>query len=158
MEWLQAQVVRPGVRNILLTHHQLFSPFESRAFDRTLHTKVAPILPSITGWFWGHEHRPIVFADHQGIRARCVGRGAVPANVPCGTLKFGVPVAHVDERAAPGTRNTGIHGFALVTISGPTLQVEYIDEFGALWFTESWRLTGSSVPIWSLREVRWKTR
>ena len=71
-----------GAKSILLSHHQLFSPYESRAFDRPLHRKVNPMLSRIHAWFWGHEHRCIIFGDHLGIKARCIGHDAIPVEVP----------------------------------------------------------------------------
>ena len=41
-----------------------------------------------------------------------------------------------DQRPAPGTTDEGVHGFALLKISGATLNVSYIDEFGTEFFAE----------------------
>jgi hypothetical protein len=41
-----------------------------------------------------------------------------------------------DERPAPGGSH-GLHGFALLRFDGPALQVDYVDEFGTVWFTET---------------------
>lgn len=134
--WLAAQLQVPNRRNVLLTHHQLFSPFEDRAFDRKLHKKVSPLLGGVHAWFWGHEHKAIVFGQHLGIHARCIGHGAIPERVPYGNPKFPqIPVVAMDERAAPGGSHN-IHGFALLTLQGPQLRVEYIDEFGATFHQE----------------------
>lgn len=134
-EWLAAQLQTAGTKNILLTHHQLFSPYEKRAFDRKLHDKVGPLLTRVFAWFWGHEHKAIVFDQHQGIRARCIGHGAIPEHVPYGAKTFPVPVRAMDERPSPGT-SEGTHGFALLKFNGSALNVSYIDEFGATWFSE----------------------
>ncbi len=135
-EWLAAQLRNSGPRSVLLSHHQFFSPFEKRAFDRKLHKKVRPLLGNVFAWFWGHEHKAIVFDKHEGIHARCIGHGAIPTSVPFGTPRFpDVPVVAIDERAAP-SGSDGIHGFALLQFDGPKLKVSYIDEFGTLWFEE----------------------
>src|SRR5689334_15683219 len=46
-DWLAAQLQAGGAKSILLSHHQLFSPYESRAFDRPLHRKVNPLLSRV---------------------------------------------------------------------------------------------------------------
>ena len=134
-EWLVAQLGAAGPKNILLTHHQLFSPFESRAFDRKLHEKVQPLLGQVFGWFWGHEHKAIVFKQHLGIHARCIGHAAIPENVPYGSPAFpNVPILRIDER--PGPDGDNMHGFAVLRFSGAHLHVDYIDEQGTTWFSE----------------------
>jgi hypothetical protein len=134
-DWLVAQLGASGPKNILLTHHQLFSPFESRASDRKLHQKVEPLLDKVFAWFWGHEHKAIVYGKHKGIHARCIGHGAIPEDVPYGNPKFpDVPILKVDERQGPDGDN--MHGFALLRFNGNRLQVSYIDELGATWFSE----------------------
>lgn len=134
-EWLAAQLQASGPRNILLTHHQLFSPFEPRASDRKLHEKVGPMLPRVFAWFWGHEHKAIAFGRHLGILARCIGHGAIPVDVPFDPPRFPVPIEQMDQRPAPGG-SEGLHGFALLRFNGPALHVSYIDELGTTWFSE----------------------
>ena len=134
-EWLEAQLAEIGPRNILLTHHQLFSPFESRAFDRKLHKKIEPLLGNVFAWFWGHEHKAIVYGKHKGIHARCIGHGAIPEGVPYGSPTFAdVPILQVDERRGPDGEN--MHGFALLRFDKDRLHVSYIDELGSTWFSE----------------------
>jgi hypothetical protein len=134
-EWLVAQLGAPGRKNVLLTHHQLFSPYESRAFDRKLHEKTLPLLGQVFGWFWGHEHKSIVFDQHLGIHARCIGNGAIPENVPYGAPSFpAVPILQIDERPGPDGEN--MHGFAVLRFNGAHLHVDYIDEEGTTWFSE----------------------
>jgi calcineurin-like phosphoesterase family protein len=138
-EWLAAQLAASGLasgpKSILLTHHQLFSPFESRAFDRKLHKKVEPLLGKVFAWFWGHEHKAIIYGRHQGIQARCIGHGAIPEGVPYGSMQFAdVPVVKIDERPGPDGEN--MHGFAVLRFDGDRLHVDYIDELGFTWFQE----------------------
>jgi hypothetical protein len=137
-DWLAAQVAPQGSRKtILMSHHQAFSPYESRAQNRTLLKKVTPMLAQIDAWFWGHEHKCIILADHMGIKGRCVGHGAVPANVPYGTPPFPeVPILKVDERSGPPPDGGVIHGFALLKFTGLKIDVSYIDEFGTEFFAE----------------------
>ena len=134
-EWLAAQLAATGPKNILLTHHQFFSPFQSRAFNRKLHEKVEPLLGQVFAWFWGHEHKAIVFGKHKGIHARCIGHGAIPETVPYGAPEFtDVPILKIDERQ--GSDGDNLHGFALMRLNGNRLHVSYIDELGDTWFSE----------------------
>src|SRR5258708_6205059 len=91
-EWLTAQLQHEGAANILLSHHQLFSPYESVS-DKRMPRKTADVLANIFAWFWGHEHKCIIFGDHLGIKARCIGHGAIPSSVPYGAPPFAdVPI------------------------------------------------------------------
>jgi hypothetical protein len=133
--WLEAQLSEGGPKNVLLTHHQLFSPFESRAFDRKLHEKAQGLLGGVFAWFWGHEHKAIVFGEHLGIHARCIGHGAIPEDVPYGQPSFpAVPILKIDERQGPDGDN--MHGFAVLRFDGDRLDVDYVDELGTTWFSE----------------------
>lgn len=137
-EWLTAQLGDGGRRSILLSHHQLFSAYESRALDRPLYRKVEPLLPQIYAWFWGHEHRCIIYGQHLGIKARCIGHGAMPESVPYGQASFPqIPIVQVDQRPVPGTAHDNIHGFAVLRFNGATLNVSYLDEFGTVFFNET---------------------
>jgi hypothetical protein len=133
-EWVTAQLRQSGPKSILLSHHQLFSPYESIA-DKRLPMKTTDLLTSIYAWFWGHEHKCIILWDHLGIKARCIGHAAVPDSVPFGDPQFSdVPILRVDERRSPDGVN--VHGFALLRFSGRRLDVSYIDEFGSEFFAE----------------------
>ncbi|MBS0173813.1 MAG: metallophosphoesterase [Nitrospira sp.] len=135
-EWVAAQLMRPGPKNIMLSHHQLFSPYESAA-GKPLPAKMKDLLPSIHGWFWGHEHKCIIMGEHLGIKARCIGHGAIPSPVPFGPSHFiDVPVESIDERRSPDGVN--FHGFALLKFAGSRLDISYIDEFGTVFFAEKW--------------------
>ncbi len=79
-----------GRKTILLSHHQLFSPYgdgvgEDPASNKGLVTN-PNLLKSFNGvmgniaiWIWGHEHSLNVFPLYQGLaKGRCVGASAVP--------------------------------------------------------------------------------
>jgi Calcineurin-like phosphoesterase len=137
LEWLTAQLDPPARRSILLSHHQLFSPYDHRVTKGTLLNKTEALLPQIYAWFWGHEHRCLIMGDHMGIKARCIGHGSIPSSVPYGEPLFpDVPVVKVDERAAPDADGTCYHGFALLRFRADTIDVSYIDEYGELFFEE----------------------
>jgi hypothetical protein len=136
-DWLTAQLAEQNHKSILMSHHQLFSPYESRAANRTLLRKTQPLLPQVYAWFWGHEHKCIVMEDNMGIKPRCIGHGAIPSKVPYGVPPFPeVPIAKVDERSAPPPDRGAIHGFALLRFAGSKLDVSYVDEFGGEFFAE----------------------
>ncbi len=131
--WLEAQLALEG-RSILLSHHQPFSAYEGRAQNRSLLRKTVDLLPQVFAWFWGHEHKCIIYRDHMGIKGRCIGHGAIPESVPYGAPGHGAPVMMVDDRADADGMN--LHGFALLRFAGPELEVSYIDEFGNVFFQE----------------------
>jgi hypothetical protein len=136
-KWLNAQLDAPDRRSILLSHHQLFSPYDQRVTKSRLLKKTEVLLPRIYAWFWGHEHRCVIMGDHMGIKARCVGHGSIPSSVPYGEPTFPeVPVEKVDERAAPDTDGTCYHGFALLRFNGGVVDVSYIDEYGGKFYEE----------------------
>jgi hypothetical protein len=136
-DWLAIQLQQPTRKSILMSHHQLFSPYEDRAQNRTLARKVKPLLPRVYAWFWGHEHRCIIMRDLWGIKPRCVGHGAIPTPVPFGVPKYAdIPIDKVDERSAPPPDGGEIHGFALLRFAGKQIDVSYIDEFGATFYNE----------------------
>jgi hypothetical protein len=141
-EWLGTQLATPSPKSsIVLSHHQLFSPYDKRTLGQPLLEKAKPFLPDVYAWFWGHEHRCVVMGDHMGIKARCIGHGAMPTKVPFGPAPFlDVPVDQVDERTSPSPEAGVIHGFALLRFAGTKIDVSYIDEFGGEFFAEQFTL------------------
>jgi Calcineurin-like phosphoesterase len=137
LDWLTAQLGSSEPKSIVLSHHQLFSPYDNRVSKGTILKKVAALLPQIYAWFWGHEHRCVIMGEHMGIRARCIGHGAIPSTVPYGAPIFPVvPVVKVDERVAPDAEGTCYHGFAVLKLHGGSIDVSYIDEYGEVFFEE----------------------
>jgi Calcineurin-like phosphoesterase len=138
-EWAK-ELIDPSagaMRNVLLSHHQLFSAHEEGA--KVLGEKIRPVLDTgrIDGWFWGHEHRCIQYeeSDQHGGRvgfASCVGHGGIPEYL---SMKEG------EKRPAPwayeylkqygnGWEPWDTFGFAVLELSGPHMSVEYVDEDG----------------------------
>ena len=152
-EWLAAQLQRQGTKNVLLSHHQLFSPYESVS-DKRLPKKTADLLAKIYAWFWGHEHKCIIMDDHLGIKARCIGHAAIPDPVPYGKPNFpDVPILRVDERRSPDGVN--VHGFALLKFAGSRLDDSYIDEFGTVFFAERLDTGGTPAVIIPGARTEW---
>jgi hypothetical protein len=104
----------------------------------------------IFGWFFGHEHRAIVYDDNAtGFKARLIGNGAIPHDAE---NEF-----KCDDRCTPITCvNTGTWGdgnaissFVFLTVDGPTLTVEYIDQNGqpSSIPKETWTATADKQPF-----------
>lgn len=138
MTWLEAQTTGPA-RNVVLTHHNVLSQFRKRgdALEEWLDPWIAA--GRIHGWFWGHEHHLVQYADYRGIKCRCIGHGALPY-VPPDRLRIreAVAVERMETRPSPRDPQRGMHGFALMTFDGPTLDIEYVDELGGTAWTERW--------------------
>jgi hypothetical protein len=138
MTWLESQLASPG-KPVLLTHHHLFSGFRKRGY--ALEDWLDPHLAGgrLFGWFWGHEHHLVEYADYRGTKCRCIGHGSVPHRPPDRrTLRHPVEIVRMETRLAPNSTSHGMHGFALLTLDGPVLHVEYIDEQGGTAWTERW--------------------
>lgn len=81
LEWLNRIVNNAGERKVLLfTHHQPFSHFDSS--NALMTGKLNDLLKDnrIFGWYWGHEHRCILYDQHPawGFYGRCVGHSGFP--------------------------------------------------------------------------------
>jgi hypothetical protein len=80
--WVEQMVARAaGRRVVLFSHHQLFSHFGKQGERLAEH--LGPLLSAgkIAGWYWGHEHRCVVYEPDPrfgGLIARCIGHGGVP--------------------------------------------------------------------------------
>jgi len=84
VEWVQDKVKNSaGRRTILLSHHQLFTAYESignKYFNENLQSQLGPLLPNVALWIWGHEHNFVVYEKCMGVLARCLGHGAFPVD------------------------------------------------------------------------------
>lgn len=138
MAWLDAQTLGSS-RNILLTHHNLLSQFRRRG--DALEEWLDPHLTDgrVFGWFWGHEHHLVQYADYRCVKCRCIGHGALPYIPPDRLrVKHVVAVERMETRASPTNPARGMHGLALLTFDGPSLHIEYVDELGGTAWTERW--------------------
>lgn len=138
MEWFEAQLSEP-TKTVLLTHHHLLSGFRRRG-DK-LEEWLDPYLASgrLFGWFWGHDHFLIEYAEYRGVKCRCIGHGSIPYVPPDRQRQtHPAPIVRMETRPSPLAPSRGMHGFALLTFDGPALQVEYVDEQGGTAWTERW--------------------
>lgn len=71
----------PKRKVILCSHHQPFSALDDQGPE--LQQALGPLLEAqrIEAWFWGHEHRLVVYEPHSkwGVKGRCIGHGGFPA-------------------------------------------------------------------------------
>ena len=132
-EWVEETLRASGRTAMLLSHHQLFSAYKPDV-RATLEPKLRGVLDAdrIRAWFWGHEHRCMLYDPHEHVAAaRCIGHGGVPVYMwrsqdePC-------------PRPAPTSTGAGSStGCSAGRCSGspsstsrPRLHVRYIDETG----------------------------
>jgi hypothetical protein len=153
VEWLEKKVFADRNDNrpvILLSHHQWFSAFDKREYAK-VGKALARYLNHVVLWFWGHEHRLAGYApfgfDGVTVRARCVGHGGMPVEVPSKIRRPDRPVVFHDDRAADvvGGESVGFCGFVHLRLDGPQCIVQYIDEQQTLLLTETWVRQGGQV-------------
>ncbi len=136
-EWITEEAHKAkekGQKLMLLSHHQLFSSYESDG--EALKTKLGPLLEQglIDTWFWGHEHRCVVYKPHQGVRyARCIGHAGVPVYVTTKDPTGGqAPYVYhyTEDKIVHGLEKYAVFGFCVVDFDGPKISVRYINEYG----------------------------
>jgi hypothetical protein len=124
---------------VLLSHHQLFSPWAGDSPD--LATRLKPVLSQpngITAWFWGHEHRCAIYDETHLVRhARLIGHGGVPAYAPASgdALPAGVKY-EFRESFRQGMETFTRFGFATLDFDHDGLAVTYVDENGKSHYSE----------------------
>jgi hypothetical protein len=149
IEWLTAQIQHaqsftPPARVILLTHHQLFSAFDGTDLGQVLLGQLKSFLDggNIYAWFWGHEHRGIVYGPNPtyNFKARCIGHGGFPYppsnDSPAHEAAF--PSAWREVRSEPNNAWYGMRGFALLSFAAATAKIDYIDQTGVSVYSEQW--------------------
>ncbi len=81
VEWLKGLLANAGNRRVILfSHHQLFSWMERPKSQ--MQAELGELLTDkrIFAWYWGHEHRCMLFDQHPvwGLYGRCVGHSGYP--------------------------------------------------------------------------------
>jgi 3',5'-cyclic AMP phosphodiesterase CpdA len=151
LAWQRDKIANAGGRKtILLSHHQLFSAANSvgttddgkpLAVNPHLYSAFADVLDQVQLWIWGHEHNMIVFDEYAGLaRGRCIGSAAVPTLLvenpytPDPTLVLPAGQSQppiMDPRVRLGDNGKFYnHGYALLTLSGPTATIAYYQVAG----------------------------
>ncbi len=82
LAWIGQMIDQAGTRKIVIcSHHQPFSALDSQG--PKLQAALSPWLERqrIEAWFWGHEHRLVVYEPHLtwGVKGRCIGHGGFPS-------------------------------------------------------------------------------
>lgn len=105
-------------------------------------------------WYWGHVHNAVVYSDQSfpaqnGVRARCVGHGAVPFGVAYGLQNAdGTNVPSVEyfahELLSSVYDKTDIQqakrvlcGFAMLTLEPDSITEQLIDQTGVVRWTKT---------------------
>lgn len=143
-DWHITKVQQAGNRRtVLLSHHQLFSPFAAvgnvdgrpYAYNPKLFANFQAVLASIDWWFWGHEHTLAVFDPYMGLkRGRCIGASAVPvftdqqkyANASGLKTYQNAPLPTWNSAGVLGDNGTDYsHAFAIMTLNVTSADVDY---------------------------------
>ena len=154
----------PHRRLLLLSHHQLFSAYDSDINkDNVLRDRLRPALDrTVDAWFWGHEHNCLAYEPFRGVTAaRVIGHGALPTQVrtePPGTtldephrvVKPTPPAGAAPDHPVRAVRweyrdydededgrRWAKHGYAVVDMSPGALRVRHIDENGEVYVDET---------------------
>lgn len=132
VQWLNDKVATADKRRtVLISHHQLFTAFESiggQAVNTRLQAQVDSVLPQTTVWFWGHEHDQVIYKPWQGVLGRCIGHGAYPVGVteiPATPQFAEVPLEPVTLTKGPSFY---AHGYAILELDGPSMRVSYYQD------------------------------
>jgi hypothetical protein len=142
--WLLDKINLAGARKtVLLSHHQLFSPFgavgtvsgQPYAYNPNLRATLQAVMTKIAWWFWGHEHTLAIFNPYMDLqRGRCVGASAVPVFTDqqsyssAGGLQTygGLPAPTWVSGGQLGNNGTSYNNcFALMTLNGSSANVDY---------------------------------
>jgi hypothetical protein len=109
------------------------------------------------GWFFGHEHRCTIYDDKAKnpdalFRARLIGNGSIAHHpqeeVKAATDNTGAtttPFLKVNSRALDDDAQVAVSTFALLTLNGPSIDIQYIDEDDRLFYQETWH---ASDKLW----------
>jgi len=137
--WLTDKVNNAGGRSsILLSHHQLFTAYDSidgNEINLRLYPQVAPLLPKVALWIWGHEHDFVPYDAYKGLaRSCCLGHGAFPVGVGETSYDPKYPDVPVTKDADGNNIRLGTaaglynHGYAIIELDGPTGKVSYYQD------------------------------
>jgi hypothetical protein len=155
-DWLLDSITsNPSKANIFLSHNQPVSAHipefiaaqplmdEARALlQKTIGT-------AIYGWFFGHEHRCTIYDDKAQepaayFRARLIGNGAIPHHPQEEVTAEAVgsrttnPLLKVNSGSIDAAGQVALCTFAMLTLNGPNIHVDYINEDDTLFYEEDW--------------------
>jgi len=166
LDWLQNVVdpVHKPKPTVLLSHHQWFSGFGDGDYPKPAQQIASFFKNQQIVWLWGHEHRLAIFypyrspGNHLSCYARCVGHGGMPLEQASSAYPnqegtqlveyWDNPDLHPDRfhKLSDGTL-VGTNGYAMMTIQGSNLSLEYLDADGTSVLKESF-LPGGGGATW----------
>ena len=135
---------------IVITHHNPTNIEGTGTAQLTLWNDVISALGRAPEyWYWGHVHNAMVYSDQSfpaqnGVKARCVGHGAIPFGIGYGlqnadgTNKPSVEyfahelMSSVYENIEAQQANRVLNGFAMLTIGPDSIKEEFIDQTGTV--------------------------
>lgn len=132
-DWALSTLTGASGKGMLLSHHQIFSAYESG--NKILSEKIKPALATgrVKSWLWGHEHRCVFYDPCQGVDfGRCIGHGGVPVYMTHAETDPYPSPAFYEYRdfIGKGLEHWALFGFAVLDFDGPAIDVRYIDENG----------------------------
>ena len=131
--WLRDEIADGSRKVVLLSHHQLFSTYDKMNvgfFDRV---GGALARRPARAWFWGHEHRCVVYHPTDSVQAaRCIGHGGVPVYMWREAADPYPANVEYEYRGwyPKGFERWALFGFVALDFDGPTVTVRYINEDG----------------------------
>ena len=137
--WLADKVNNAGARStVLVSHHQLFTAYDNidnNEVNLRLYPQVAPLLPKVALWIWGHEHDFVPYDSYKNLkRSCCLGHAAFPVGVdelPKVPKYPDVPlVKDADGNNVRVGSTAGVcnHGYAIIEIDGAAGKVSYYQD------------------------------
>jgi 3',5'-cyclic AMP phosphodiesterase CpdA len=120
----------PHKGGILLSHHQLFSPWEGQS--DVLLRRLGPLLRQglVKSWFWGHEHRCAVYSPHLGIEYPCLlGHAGVPVRYT-GTSDFSVVLQEWNDHIVYDGHSYTTLGAAVLDFKDKNVRISFFNERG----------------------------
>jgi hypothetical protein len=137
--WLADKINNAGNRrSVLLSHHQLFTAFDdidNNEVNLRLYPQVAPLLPKVALWIWGHEHDFVLYDSYKTLaRSCCLGNAAFPVGID--ELRkvpkyHDVPLLKNSDGNPYRLGTTGglyNHGYAIIDIDGAAGKVSYFQD------------------------------
>jgi hypothetical protein len=136
IDWLRQTLEGSSRKNMLLSHHQLFSVYEEPNDRVSAAMRTVLARKPIDAWFWGHEHRCVFYESTPLVRhARLIGHGGVPVYMFHQESDAYPPPAFYEYRAylskSFGLEHFALFGFAVLEVDEGRLQIRYIDENGS---------------------------
>lgn len=160
--WLEESIKNhPEKRNIFLTHNQPVSAHLPEFIAaQPLMNEARTLLHNLGGhaiyaWFFGHEHRCTIYRDDETgslFRARLIGNGAIAHHPQQETTSDKdaqkascTGFLKVNSRSLDEDHQVAVSTFVMLTLNGPDIHVEYVDEDDRIFHSEDWN---ASARLW----------